>query len=155
MNQVLPIWARPGGGVVRGDGGDWSHWQRPLGGRHGEGAHHGVRTRPPPFICCRLTPQRNRKTGKQKHSKKIQLKDSLRLLYGFRYLECIQKYCAKPSHASCSRTVAPVTSLISTWIDWGHAEAEDGWAVNYDRLRFLSIKQTLPSKYFSLSFDIS
>lgn len=59
-SQVLPIWAGPGGGVVRGDGGDWSHRQRPLGGGHREGAHHGGRTRPPPLVCCRL-PQRGKR----------------------------------------------------------------------------------------------
>lgn len=68
INQVLPIWARSGGGVVRRDGGDWSHWQWPLGGGHGEGAHHGGRTRPPPFVCCRLTQYRKRKTETQKNS---------------------------------------------------------------------------------------
>lgn len=68
INQVLPIWARPGGGVVGGDGGDWSHWQRPLGGGHGEGAHHGGRTRTPPFVRRRLTQHRKRKTGTQEFS---------------------------------------------------------------------------------------
>lgn len=62
VNEVLPIWAGPGGGVVRGDGGDGSHRQRPLGGGHGEGAHHGGRTRPPPFVGRRLTQHAARET---------------------------------------------------------------------------------------------
>lgn len=61
VNEVLPIGAGPGGGVVRGDGGDGSHRQRPLGGGHGEGAHHGGRTRPPPFVDRRLTQREKQK----------------------------------------------------------------------------------------------
>lgn len=61
VNEVLPIWAGPGGRVVRGDGGDGSHRQRPLGGGHGEGAHHGGRTRPPPFVGRRLTQREKQK----------------------------------------------------------------------------------------------
>lgn len=63
--EVLPVWAWPGGGIVRGDGGDWSHWQGPLGGRHGKGAHHGWGTWPSPLIRWRLVEHKEKK-GKGK-----------------------------------------------------------------------------------------